>query len=62
MEPKEYNLTKYERGVKKILGGQNNIRKDDIFVINEVTYQNEKDYLMKIMLITIIIIFLLLVV
>ena len=57
----EYNLKAYERGLKEIIKPPE-LEKNDLFVIDEITYQNEKDYLMKILLFTVFVVLLLLVV
>jgi len=57
----EYNLKKYERGIKEIINPPK-LETNDLFIIDEITFQNEKDYLMKILLITIFVVILLMVI
>ena len=57
----EYNLKAYERGIKEIVKPPK-LDTDDLFVIDEITFQNEKDYLMKILLVTIFVMILLMVI
>lgn len=57
----EYNLKKYERGINQIVKPPK-LETEDLFIIDEVTFQNEKDYLMKILLVTVIVVILLMVI
>jgi len=54
-----YSLKKYQVPIKKIIKPPE-VEKENLFAIEEMTYQNEKDFLLKVLLIDIVIILLLL--